>query len=148
MPNDIRQSIQDILRDLNGLDGLKQLFWSELNYERVNRALSRHNWSDTAAKALAENPLLFAAGGDREDFHILYARLNSHELLLGSERLVISTLLREHPYALFVFSNKEQSHWHFVNVKYDRDREASSVPTHYHRSRRGIADGRRPPTPD
>ncbi len=27
--------------------------------------------------------------------------------------------MREHPYALFVFSNKGQTDWHFLNVKYD-----------------------------
>ncbi|MDE3090367.1 MAG: class I SAM-dependent DNA methyltransferase, partial [Chloroflexota bacterium] len=113
MPNDIRQSILDLLHNLRGLDGLKQLFWSELNYERVNESLPRRNWSETAANALAANPLLFAAGGNREDFHILYARLNSDRLLLGLERPVISTLLREHPYALVVFSNTKQDHWHF-----------------------------------
>jgi hypothetical protein len=106
---------------LRGLDGLKQLFWSELGYEQERSQLSRRGWADAATNALAENPLLFAAGGDREDFHILYARLNSDRLLLGLERPVISALLNEHPYALFVFSNTKQDHWHFVNVKYDTD---------------------------
>ena len=38
-----------------------------------------------------------------------------------AERPVISKLLEDHPYALFVFSNQEQTDWHFVNVKYDTD---------------------------
>jgi hypothetical protein len=33
----------------------------------------------------------------------------------------VNQLLRDHPYALFVFSNKNQSAWHFLNVKYDED---------------------------
>ena len=44
---------------------------------------------------------------------------NSDRLLLTAERPVISKLLEDHPYALFVFSNQEQTDWHFVNVKYD-----------------------------
>ncbi len=31
--------------------------------------------------------------------------------------------MRDHPYALFVFSNKTQDHWHFINVKYDEESE-------------------------
>ncbi|MBI5651742.1 MAG: Eco57I restriction-modification methylase domain-containing protein [Chloroflexi bacterium] len=128
MPNsDIRQSIHDILRDLRNLDGLKQLFWSELNYERVNDPLPIRGWIDAATNALVENPLLFAASGNREDFHVLYARLNSEKLLLGLERPVISALLNEHPYALFVFSNASQDHWHFVNVKYDTDAKRRKI---------------------
>ena len=54
-------------------------------------------------------------------FHVIYARLNADRLLLTAERPVISRLLQDHPYTLFVFSNREQTDWHFVNVKYDTD---------------------------
>ncbi|MEH1906429.1 MAG: hypothetical protein V7L05_10150 [Nostoc sp.] len=40
-----------------------------------------------------------------------------------SERTVVEALLKEHPYALFVFSNKLRSQWHFINVKYDNTLE-------------------------
>jgi hypothetical protein len=30
---------------------------------------------------------------------------------------VVNRLLREHPYALFIFSDRDQKHWHLVNVK-------------------------------
>ena len=33
--------------------------------------------------------------------------------------LLSLSLLQDHPYTLFVFSNQEQTDWHFVNVKYD-----------------------------
>jgi hypothetical protein len=59
------------------------------------------------------------AGGTDNDFHVIYARLASNQLLLGQERPVVSRLLRDHPYALFVFSNATQNHWHFLNVKDD-----------------------------
>jgi 3-methyladenine DNA glycosylase Mpg len=36
---DRQQAILDLLKNLKGLDPLKQLFWSQLNYERVNTPL-------------------------------------------------------------------------------------------------------------
>ena len=118
-----QQSVLDLLRDFKGLEPLKQLFWSELNYERINQPLSRRGWTDTAANALAEDPILFSGGGEKNDFHVIYARLASDRLLLGQERPVASRLLRDHPYALFVFSNSSQDRWHFINVKYETDTE-------------------------
>ena len=114
-----KKSIFDILSDLKGLNPLKELFWGELNYERVNESLSRQGWSKIASEALAEDPVLFATGGEDGGFHVLYSRLASDRLLLGHERPVVSRLLKEHPYSLFVFSNEQQDQWHFLNVKYD-----------------------------
>lgn len=34
---------------------------------------------------------------------------------------MVNQLLNEHPYWLFIFSNRTQDHWHFINVKYDED---------------------------
>ena len=112
-----QQAIRDVLERLDGIEALKQLFWHELNYERINRSLSRRDWSPAATNALAEDPLLFAGGGEGNDFHIIYARLASDRLRLGWERPVVARLLREHPYSLFVFSNDKQDQWHFVNVR-------------------------------
>jgi hypothetical protein len=116
---EIQKSVLDILKNLRGLEPLKQLFWSELNYQRINQSLSRRGWADTAAKALAEDPVLFAGGGENNDFHVIYARLASDRLSLGQERPVASRLLRDHPYTLFVFSNSSQDRWHFINIKYE-----------------------------
>src|SRR5439155_4081433 len=102
-----QQAVLDILQGLDGLEPLKKLFWSELSYSRVNRPLSRKGWGDDAADALAGDPVLFAAGGD--DFHIIHARLVSDRLPTGAERPVVSRLLQQHPYALFVFSNGQQN---------------------------------------
>ena len=114
-----QQQVLDLLKDLRGLDPLKKLFWEELSYERVNQPLSRRGWAESAGKALADDPVLFAGGGENNDFHVIYSRLASDKLMLGGERPVVSRLLNEHPYALFVFSNKSQDRWHFLNVKYD-----------------------------
>ena len=67
---ELRQSVYDLLSSLRGLDALKKLFWSELNYERENQTLSRRNWPDKAVEALAEDPILLASGG--EDFQVIY----------------------------------------------------------------------------
>lgn len=118
-----QQTIHAILQDLDGLDGLKRLFWQELNYERQNKPLSPRQWPEAARQALAEDPVLFASGGEENAFHIVYCRLAAADLRRGPQRPVVNQLLRDHPYALFVFSNKRQSAWHFLNVKFDEQAE-------------------------
>ena len=116
-----QENILNILQDFHGIEPLRELFWTELNYDRYNDGIPRGDWGDTARNALAEDPVLFATGGIDDAFHVIYARLNADRLLLTLERPVISRLLQDHPYTLFVFSNQEQTDWHFVNVKYDTD---------------------------
>src|SRR5450759_3879212 len=97
-----QQNVLDLLEGLRGIEPLKQLkqlFWSELNYQRVNQPLSRRGWTEPAGKALADDPVLFAAGGEDEAFHVIYCRLASDALARGFERPVVTQLLREHPYA-------------------------------------------------
>lgn len=118
-----KQSVQDILKDMRGLEGLKRLFWQELNYERENKPLSTRQWPESAMSALAEDPVLFASGGEENAFHVVYCRLAAAELKRGCQRPIVDQLLRDHPYALFVFSNKTQTAWHFLNVKYDEQAE-------------------------
>ncbi|MFW6367880.1 MAG: hypothetical protein ACOCZG_01865, partial [Halothece sp.] len=83
----LQQTIQEILSNLNGLSSLKELF-AELNYDRANHSLSRRNWTDTVSSFLAEDPLLLATGG--EDFHIIYCRLTSEQLRQTEERPIIN----------------------------------------------------------
>ena len=118
MPHDSnnQENILDILQNFHGIDSLKELFWTELNYDHRNIPLSYQG-----GDALANDPILLATGGTDAAFHVIYTHLNSDRLLLTTERRIISQLLNDHPYALFIFSNNEQSHWHFVNVKYDTD---------------------------
>ncbi|HRT10572.1 MAG TPA: hypothetical protein P5233_19495, partial [Candidatus Paceibacterota bacterium] len=114
-----QQTILNILKDFKGTDPLKTLFWSELSYQRINEPLSRRGWPESAATTVAEDPVLFAGGGENNDFHVIYTRLTGEKLLTSHERPVVSRLLRDHPYTLFVFSNAAQDRWHFLNVKYD-----------------------------
>ena len=117
------QSVQKSLQNLRDIDTLKKLFWSQLNYERVNQTLSRRRWTERVKSELVEDPLLLASGGTDNDFKIIYARLKSERLTRDGERLVVNNLLIDHPYALFVFSNHARSQWHFLNVKYDSTTE-------------------------
>ena len=116
MPAEVRRSVQDILEDLHSLNSLRELL-SRLNYDPVLKPIERHSWGK-AAEALAEDPQIVAVHGE---FQIIYLRLASNSLLITHERPVINKLLQQHPYALFVFSTKDQVYWHFVNVKYDKD---------------------------
>lgn len=111
------KEVLDLLQNLRDTDTLKRLVWQQLSYDQVNRRLSRQGWAKAASEPLAEDPLLLASGGEGGAFHIIYSRLASDRLLIGSERPVVETLLRDHPYSLFVFSDAQQMRWHFVNVK-------------------------------
>ncbi len=118
-PAAFRQTVHDLLANLptRKLEALKQLFWSELNYERANAPLTMRDWPEATAALLADPPLLFATAG--QGFHVIYARLQG-ALSLSNERAVVNKLLAAHPFALFIFSDAEQRCWHFVNVKYSK----------------------------
>ena len=99
MPHDLdhQANIPNILKNLRGIEPLRELFWTELNYDRQNDGISRRNWTDIARNALADDPVLFATGGINNAFEVIYARLNSDRLLLVAERPAISRLLQDHP---------------------------------------------------
>ena len=131
MSLDVKDPIYDLLRTMRrsaGIEPLKKLFWTELSYDRVNQPYPNsqwRNWPDTARDALTEPPTLFATHDDGNGrFDVIYCRLASDRLLITKERAVISRLIQEFPLALFIFSDEQQQHWHFVNVKYDRDDRA------------------------
>lgn len=116
-------TVLEILKTLHvdKVDGLRKLFWTELNYTQKNQSLSSRQWTDSAKKALAGDPVVFATAGEDDDFHVIYVHLNTEHLFSSHERPIINQLLRDHPYALFIFSNKDQSKWHFLNVKYEQE---------------------------
>ena len=84
----------------------------------TNRCTRRSAASTTSRSApLAEDPLVLAGHGD---FQVIYGRLHSTgRLHVTDERAIVNRLLRDHPYALFVFSDATQRDWHFVNARYD-----------------------------
>lgn len=59
-----QQTVLELLRGMGDpsstsatrYDKFCRLFWTELNYQRVNQTLSRQAWNESAAKALVEDP--------------------------------------------------------------------------------------------
>jgi len=107
------------------LEPLKQLFWTDLNYERANKPLSYRNWPKTIQDTLYVDGtndgslFLLATGGRENDFDIIYIHLASEELYLGYERPIVMKLLQDHSDSLFIFSTAKLDKWHFINVKHD-----------------------------
>jgi hypothetical protein len=121
--DDIRADVLTLLQNFRGVEPMKELFWSRLNYERVNRPTTRRGWPGSAAEVLADDPTLLAAGGQGGDFRVLYSRLAKDRLSLADERIVTSRLLKDHPYGLFIFSDRTQTNWHLLNVKMAEEEE-------------------------
>lgn len=65
---ELQKSVEKSLQSLKNLDTLKKLFWSQFNYERVNKTLSRRRWTERVANSLAEDPLVLASGGTDNAF--------------------------------------------------------------------------------
>lgn len=110
----------------DGLAVAKELFWTELSYGRANEPLSRRNWPERAQAALDGEPVLLAQHRTPfGSFDVIYGRLSTENaghrfpLSLTAERLAVNQLLRDHPYALFLFSDVDEHHWHLVNVRYE-----------------------------
>ena len=114
---DRQPDILNILENFHGIEPLRKLFWTELNYDHENTSLPYQDKKDDLASA----PVLWATGGADNAFHVIYTHLNSDRLRLTAERRVITQLLKNHLYALFIFSNRDQTEWHIVNVRHDAD---------------------------
>jgi len=128
MTTQTQQRVYDLLGRMpaHGLAAAKQLFWTELNYDRANAPLSRRNWPDRAGDALDGDPIILAQHQSQfGSFDVVYSRLAAayrgcdFPLSLTAERLAVNQFLNDHPYALFVFSDTDERHWHLVNVRYD-----------------------------
>ena len=129
MSTDAQQRVYDLLQRMpsDGLAAAKQLFWTELNYDRAVEPLSCRGWPDRARAVLDDTPTALARHESAfGSFDVVYARLSEEQrgrtfpLSLTAERLAINQLLRDHPYALFLFSDPAERHWHLVNVKLDK----------------------------
>ena len=114
------ETILSRLQKFQGIESLKQLFWVELNYNRENTPID--NLPESAASLVAADPLHFATGGKDSDFYIIYVQLKTEKLLKTHERQIIAHLQTRYPDALYVFSNFAQKRWHFINVKFTREK--------------------------
>ena len=102
------------LRQLRSLDRLRRLL-ADLNYGVGDEPVSVVDWKPELAKTAKDGNLRTVAR--HEDFVITHCRLP--ELRVGTEREIVTRLVRQYDRGLFVFSNFEESHWHLVNVKRD-----------------------------
>ena len=119
MSEQAQERIQQLLGQLTNLNTARRLF-AELNYDISRDPIDTSDWPDSARELLLDDPEVIAA---HDRFQVIYAQLDDERLLLTDERKVINKLLQQHPFALFLVSNNEQTKWHFVNVKYDQDVE-------------------------
>jgi hypothetical protein len=117
----LQSQVLGLLQNFSSAEPLKELFWSQLNYDRVNQRTSRRGWPESAAELLADDPTLLASGGPHGEFKVLYSRLAKDRLSISDERIVTSRLLKDNPYSLFVYSDRQQRNWHFLNVKMAED---------------------------
>ena len=88
MPQNLpdQQRILDILQDFRDIESLRQLFCTELNYTYQNDPIDRGDWNQRDISNTADDPLLFATGGEDSGFHLIYTRLNKDRLPLTAER--------------------------------------------------------------
>ena len=116
--DETHRRVSDHLQDLyqkQSIKPLRDLFTTELNYDYSDTRLNLRDENSSALVYVNEYPRVIATGGNG-DFKIIYIRLRT-SLSRVSERTLIKRLLPNNLYALFVFSDAEQQHWHFVNVK-------------------------------
>jgi hypothetical protein len=120
IPLQEKKTVLELLESFKGTGPLRELL-AQLNYDPLNEPVSRKDWPEPAQVALAQDPRLYgrAAG----EFYVVYAQLAAEKLKLTDERTVIPQLLKEYPYALFVFSDKSQTEFHFVNVKWENNQK-------------------------
>ena len=120
IPLQEKKSVLEILQSFQGTGPLRELL-AQLNYDRLNEPVSRKDWPDAARNALAQDPRLY--GQAANGFYVIYAQLAADKLKLVDERAVIPQLLKQYPYALFIFSDKSQANFHFVNVKWENSQK-------------------------
>ncbi len=91
------------------------LFTTELSYGYSDMRLNLPDDNSRALMYANEHPRIIATGGNG-DFKIIYIRLRN-SLSHAYERTLITKLLPDNLYALFIFSDAEQQQWHFLHVK-------------------------------
>ena len=139
-------SLQTRLSQLDSSDALRYLFadWSyDVDFSPV--FLGQATKADERAhEHLAAQPEIVARSGE---FEIIYAPLKEFQKRgIGAQRLVISRLLSTNPFALWIFSDEECRHWHFVNVKRGGKtvKRGDVVKTRHVLRRISVTSGRKP----
>jgi hypothetical protein len=107
------------LSQRRSLDAALDLF-DALGYRYADELpLPIRNWPDGIQRLVRSNtdPPLYLA--QHRDLRIIYTHLTTDHLARSVERPIVEhTLHTLHPYALFIFANRDLTLWDFVNVKY------------------------------
>jgi hypothetical protein len=138
MAKDKKNKIFELINNIpsRGIEAVRELIWTELDYPRINQEISTRDWADGAKALLHQNPILLAQHGNGFDnFDVIYTKLaqdqrgQSSPLSINAERTVINELSKHHPYVLFIFSDVEETYWHLVNVKQEQDKISADRKT-------------------
>lgn len=113
------EKVQAILSNLTSLDKAHELF-SHLNYEYASAPI--HNPLTDAP--FVEDIRIIA---EQSGFKIVFVHFNTDSLKIGDERRLITPLLSNYRFSLFVVCNKNMDYWHFVNVKDSPDTQSRRV---------------------
>jgi len=101
------------------LDASLELF-DALGYQYADELpLPIRDWPAGVRRLVGRNadPPIYLA--QHRDFRVVYTHLTTDHLSRTVERPIVEhTLHRLHPYAFFVFANRDLTRWDFVNVKY------------------------------
>ena len=132
-PETIRRRLAELPQRCS-LDAGLELFYA-LGYQYAHELpLPIRNWPAGVRRLVrryADHPIYLA---QHRDFRVVYTHLTTDHLSRTVERPIVEhTLHRLHPYALFVFANRDLTLWDFVNVKYSVEEDTL----------RGV-EGRRP----
>ena len=98
---------------------LRRLMVERLGYELRQTPLP----TNALPNGLADPPILLA--DSERGFAVIHTRLSKSATRRSIERKVVEAVLPRHPYALFIFSDRRDIAWTFLNVKVARDSDSA-----------------------
>jgi hypothetical protein len=122
----------DLLRKLRNKEDIQNLFIERLNFSHSSGSISS-SLSDKLRKEIISIEKI----AEQDQFFIIYCILP--KLLKGSERPISVQLSKTFTYNLIIFSNENETEFHFTNLKYiEKKKEIIKTP---HRPFRRIVIG-------
>jgi hypothetical protein len=77
----LQRKVFRLFQNFEGLDPLRRLFWTELNYDKGDAPFSRRGWPHAVSGVLAEDPVILASGADGA-FEVIHCHLDSERISL------------------------------------------------------------------
>lgn len=109
--------IQRLLFNLDDIDSLKKLFWSELGFGRVNTTLSPRILPESLRPSIIEILIL----AEFLDLTVVYLHLGSASFSLDTCSRMMLSLKNQFLQCLLVTSNNVQTDWAFSLARYDEE---------------------------